>query len=88
MLCVKKNPAKLIKNLYKQRWHIEVDFRNIKIRLDLKEFKCKTPKMLIKEMWVSFLAYNIVRSLILSSALYHKVIPRTISFKSTLSTLS
>ncbi len=84
MLCVKKTPAKLIKNLYKQRWNIEVDFRNIKITLDLKEFKCKTPKMIIKGMWVSFLAYNIIRSLMLSSALYANVTPRTISFKSTL----
>ncbi len=84
MLCIKKNPAKLIKNLYKERWHIEVDFRNIKITLDLKEFKCKTPKMVLKEMWVSFLAYNIIRSLMLSSALYTNVTPRAISFKSTL----
>ena len=84
LLCPKKNPVKLIKNLYKQRWNIEVDFRNIKITLDLKEFKCKTPKMIIKEMWVSFLAYNIIRSLMLSSALYHKIDSRTISFKSTL----
>ncbi|MEA1891783.1 MAG: IS4 family transposase, partial [Campylobacterota bacterium] len=84
LLCPKKNPIKIIKNLYKERWHIEVDFRNIKITLDLKEFKCKTPKMVIKEMWVSFLAYNIIRSLMLSSALYNKIDSRTISFKSTL----
>lgn len=84
MLCPKKNPKKLIKNLYKERWNIEVDFRSIKITLDLKEFKCKTPEIVIKEMWVSFLAYNIIRSLMLSSALYNKVIPRHISFKSTL----
>lgn len=84
MLCANKNPAKLIKNLYKQRWNIEVDFRNIKITLDLKEFKCKTPEMIIKEMWVSFLAYNIIRSLMLLSALYANVTPRAISFKSTL----
>jgi len=84
MLCNKKYPAKVIKNLYKERWHIEVDFRNIKITLDLKEFKCKSPKMVIKEMWVCFLAYNIIRSLMLESALYKKVLPRTISFKNTL----
>jgi hypothetical protein len=84
LLCAKKNPIKLIKHLYKERWHIEVDFRNIKITLDLKEFKCKTPEMIIKEMWVSFLAYNIIRSLMLSSALYNNINPRIISFKSTL----
>jgi hypothetical protein len=84
MLCPKKTTAKTIKNLYKERWHIEVDFRNIKITLDLKEFKCKSPKMVIKEMWISFLSYNIIRSLMLDSALYNKILPRTISFKNTL----
>lgn len=84
MLSSKIYPAKIIKNLYKERWHIEVDFRNIKITLDLKELKCKSPKMVIKEMWVAFLAYNIIRSLMLLSALYTKVLPRAISFKNTL----
>ena len=84
MLCPKKTTTTTIKNLYKERWHIEVDFRNIKITLDLKEFKCKSPKMVRKEMWTSFLAYNIIRSLMLDSALYNKILPRTISFKNTL----
>jgi hypothetical protein len=84
MLCPKKNSIKTIKNLYKERWHIEVDFRNIKITLGLKEFKCKSPEMVVKEMWTSFLAYNIIRSLMLDSALYNKILPRTISFKNTL----
>ena len=83
MLCPKKSTVKTIKELYKERWHIEVDFRNIKITLGLKEFKCKSPKMVIKEMWTCFLAYNIIRTLMLESALYCKVLPRQISFKST-----
>jgi len=84
MLSSKTYPAKIIKNLYKERWHIEVDFRNIKITLDLKEFRCKSPEMVIKEMWVSFLFFYIIRSLMLVSALYTKVLPRAISFKNTL----
>jgi len=83
-LCNKKTTAKTIKNLYKERWHIEVDFRNIKITLGLNSFKCKTPKMVKKEMWVHFLAYNIIRSLMLDSALYNKMLPREISFKNSL----
>jgi len=81
MCCPKKSTVRIIKNLYKERWHIEVDFRNIKITLGLTEFKCKSPKMIVKEMWASFLAYNIIRSLMLASALYSKVLPRQISFK-------
>jgi hypothetical protein len=84
MLCPKKSTITIIKNLYKERWHIEVDFRNIKITLGLTEFKCKSPKMIIKEMWTSFLAYNIIRTLMLESALYTKILPRRLSFKNAL----
>lgn len=88
MLCAKKHPPKMIKNLYKHRWHIEVDFRNIKITLGLKTFSCKTPEMILKEMWVYFLAYNLIRSLMLASALYNALLPRQISFKHTLQLLA
>lgn len=83
-LCKKTMSAKVIKKLYKERWHIEVDFRNIKITLGLSTFKCKSPEMVEKEMWTHFLAYNIIRSLMLNSALYNTMLPRTISFKNTL----
>jgi len=83
-LCKKKTSAKVIKKLYKERWHIEVDFRNIKITLGLTTFKCKSPEMVKKEMWTHFLAYNIIRSLMLDSALYNKMLPRKISFKNSL----
>ena len=83
-LCKKTTSAKIIKKLYKERWHIEVDFRNIKITLGLTTFKCKSPKMVEKEMWTHFLAYNIIRSMMLDSALYNKMLPRKISFKNSL----
>ena len=35
-------------------------------------------------MWTHFLAYNIIRSLMLDSALYNKILPRKISFKNSL----
>lgn len=84
MLCPKKSTVIAIKNLYKKRWNIEVDFRNIKSTLDLHSFKCKSPEMVIKEMWINFLAYNLIRTLMLESALYSKILPRQISFKSSL----
>jgi len=83
-LSKKKTNIKTIKNLYKERWNIEVDFRNIKITLGLHTFKCKSPKMVKKEMWTYFLAYNMIRSLMLDSALYNKMLPRQISFKNSL----
>ena len=87
MLCKNRVSATQIKNLYKQRWQIEVDFRNIKSTLGLKYFSCKTPKMVIKEMWVYFLAYNLIRSIMLESAIYNKLLPRQLSFKHTVQIL-
>lgn len=81
MLCPRKTNAITVKNLYKERWSIEVDFRNIKSTLDLHSFKCKSPDMILKEMWINFLAYNMIRTLMLESALYSKILPRQISFK-------
>jgi len=76
-----------IKELYKKRWHIEVDFRNIKSTLGLFSFSCKTPEMVLKEMWVYFLAYNFIRNIIVDSAIQNKVFPRDISFKHTIQLL-
>jgi hypothetical protein len=87
MLCKNRVPATQIKNLYKQRWQIEVDFRNIKSTLGLKHFSCKTPQMAIKEMWVYFLAYNFIRSIMLESAIYNRLLPRQLSFKHTVQIL-
>ena len=84
MLCHKKHPVKTIGVLYKQRWQIEVDFRNIKSTLGLKSLSCKTPQMALKELWVYFLAYNIIRSIMLESAIHCIVSPRELSFKHTL----
>jgi Transposase DDE domain len=88
MLCEKTTTAKTIKNLYKRRWQIELDFRNIKTTLGLKSFSCKTPQMVIKEMWIYFLAYNFIRSIMLESALCNNIPPRQLSFKHTLQLLS
>jgi hypothetical protein len=84
MTCEKTYPKKELENLYKKRWHIEVDLRNIKTTMGLTMLSCKTPQMVIKELWVTFLAYNLIRSFMLASALYACVLPRMLSFKHTL----
>ena len=49
--------------LYRQRWHVELDFRNIKTTLGMDILRCKDPEMVEKELWVNLLAYNLVRLL-------------------------
>ena len=67
--------------LYKQRWQVELDLRNIKTVLGMDTLHCKTPDMNEKEMWVYFLAYNLIRLLIAASAAKAAILPRQISFK-------
>jgi hypothetical protein len=43
--------------------------------------------MVIKEMWVYFLAYNLIRLIMLESAIYNNLLPRQLSFKHTVQVL-
>ena len=69
--------------LYKLRWNIELDFRNIKTTLGLEVLSCKTPQMSEKELWVYLLAYNLIRLLMAQAAVHAGVHPRQLSFKHT-----
>ena len=70
--------------LYKKRWHIELDFRDIKTTLGMDALSCKTPEMIEKELWIYLLAYNLIRLLMNQSALLNDMTPRQLSFKHTL----
>jgi len=76
-------PRHELSAFYKKRWHVEVDLRTIKTTLGMETLSCKTPDMLEKEMWVYFLAYNLIRLLMAQSALLSDVLPRQLSFKHT-----
>lgn len=73
-----------LKALYKRRWEIEVDFKFIKTTMGMEMLSCKTAEMAEKEIWVYFLAYNLIRLLMAQSALLSEVLPQQISFKHTL----
>jgi hypothetical protein len=84
LLCPKATPKIALKALYKQRWQVELDIRNIKTTLRMETLRCKTPEMGEKEMWVYLLAYNLIRLIMLRSAWLSDVLPRSLSFKHTL----
>lgn len=73
-----------ISNLYQSRWNIEVDFRNLKTTMGMSELSCKSPEMCEKEIWVYFLANNIIRILMAQTAKVFNLTIRSISFKNTL----
>ena len=84
LLVPSNTPKSALKALYFQRWHVELDLRNIKTTLGMETLSCKTPDMCEKEMWIYLLAYNLIRLLMAEAALQAGVLPRQLSFKHTL----
>jgi hypothetical protein len=83
LLCPKQTPKSALKELYRSRWHVELDLRNIKTTLGMEMLSCKTPVMAEKEIWVYLLAYNLIRLLMAQAALVADRLPRELSFKHT-----
>ena len=84
LLCPKQTTKEALKALYRDRWHVELDLRNIKTTLGMETLSCRTPEMAQKEIWVYLLAYNLIRLLMAQSALLAEMLPRQLSFKHTL----
>lgn len=72
---------------YRCRWHAELDLRSIKQVMQMDVLRCKSPAMVRKEIWMHLLAYNLIRKLMVKSAVIAGLSPRDISFKGTLQTL-
>jgi hypothetical protein len=69
-----------IASLYGRRWNVELDIEAIKQTLGLDHVRCKTPGMVRRELWVTLLAYNLVRKVIATSAATHDKQPRRLGF--------
>lgn len=82
--CPQQVPKAALKSLYKDRWHVELDLRNLKTTLGLETLSCKTPGMAIKELWIYLLAHNLIRMIMAQSALLADCLPRELSFKHSL----
>ncbi|HEB87680.1 MAG TPA: IS4 family transposase [Gammaproteobacteria bacterium] len=83
-LSPRKTSKKALGHLFTQRWHVELDLRNIKTTLGMEALSCLTAQMCEKEMWVYLLAYNLIRLLMAQAAMAADVLPRALSFKHTL----
>jgi hypothetical protein len=77
-------PKASLKSLFKDRWHVELDLRNLKTTLELEALSCKTQDMAVKELWIYLLAHNLIRMLMTQSALLADCLPRELSFKHSL----
>lgn len=83
LLSRRKVSKRALARLYVQRWHVELDFRNIKTTLGMDVLSCLTPSMIEKEIAVYLLAYNVIRLLMAEAAAHAGMRPRNASFKHT-----
>ncbi len=81
LLCPKQTSKADLKSLYRDRWHVELDLRNIKTTLGMERLSCLCPEMAVKEIWVYLLAYNLIRMMMAQAAGYAHCLPRQLSFK-------
>ncbi len=72
--------AEDIAKLYGFRWNVELDIRTVKQTLNLDHVRCKTPEMVRRELWVTLLAYNLIRKVIVTAAAIHGKQPRRLGF--------
>jgi hypothetical protein len=49
---------------YQQRWQVELYFDDIKTSLHMHAFRCKSPHMVVRELLMHMISYNLVRHLI------------------------
>jgi hypothetical protein len=70
-----------IEALYLKRWSVELDIRHLKQTLDAAKLKSKTPEGVRKELWVTLLAYNMVRKMNNINGLRNDQAPRKQAFK-------
>ena len=79
--------AQEVAALYLRRWEIELHFREIKVLLNMDVLRCKTPAMIERELLMHLVAYNLVRTLMQTSAASHGAELGRLSFKGTLDTV-
>jgi hypothetical protein len=73
-------PASELAGLFRRRWQVEVDLRDLKITLGMDVLKGHKVATVTKEMLVFALVYNLVRLVMLKAARGQRVSPHRISF--------
>jgi hypothetical protein len=80
LLDATKYPACALGDLFRQRWHAELDLRSIKTTMGMEMLRTKTPDMVRKEVGMHLLAYNLIRGVMAEAARSRDILPRELSF--------
>jgi len=87
LLDAKQYSRSEIAELYHHRWRVELSIRDIKQTLAMDVLRGKTPEMLRREIWAHFLAYNLIRQVMVQASGVRECSPRQISFAGAQQTL-
>ena len=74
--------------LYRLRWHAEIDLKHLKTTMQMEHLPSKTPSMVRKDFYVHLLAYNLIRTVQLEASRQHSVDPLALPFQATIQHLS
>ncbi len=66
-------------DLYAQRWQVELDIRSLKTHMQMEHLRCKSPSMVRKEIYAHMISYNLIRDLIVRTALRYSTSPKCLS---------
>jgi hypothetical protein len=80
LLDATKYPASALGDLFRQRWHAELDLRSLKTTMRMEMVRTKTPEMVRKEVGIHLLAYNLIGGVMAEAARGRDVQPRELSF--------
>jgi hypothetical protein len=67
--------------LYRRRYDVEFDIRDVKVTMDAENIRAKSVEMVKKELYTSIVAYNLVTQFRRQAAHVAHVTPRRLSFK-------
>jgi hypothetical protein len=81
-------PAETIAALYRDRWLIELRFRDIKITLGMDVLRGKSADVVQKEIFMHLMAYNLIRALMWQASVRHGSPLHRLSFAGTVDRLN
>ena len=84
LIDAEKYPASEVARLYVRRWKIELWFRDIKTSMGMEVLRCKSPRMVHKELEMFWIAYNLIHALMTEASAIYEVPLDRISFKGTI----
>ena len=83
LLDPERYPAEQLALLYARRWQIELWFRDLKTSMGMNVLRCQSPKMIHKELEMFFIAYNLIRCLMIQACRDYQVDLHRLSFQGT-----